>query len=109
MIVIGAETKNGVFRKDGQEISYNNLYLYCTREIKPTYDENGNCTHWANGSTGETVKIKNTPETLKEVFGTEVNNDVISALIGQNINVYYDQYGKVQFINAVKADKKGLT
>lgn len=106
MLVIGAETKNGVFRKDGQEISYNNLYLYCTREIKPTYDENGNCTHWANGSIGETVKIKNTPETLKEVFGTDVNNDLISALIGQNINVYYDQYGKVQFINAVKADKK---
>lgn len=106
MLVIGAEIKNGVFKKDGQEISYNNLYLYCTREVKPTFDENGICTHWADGSICETVKIKNTPETLKEVFGTDVNSAVISALIGQNINVYYDQYGKVQFINAVKADKK---
>lgn len=106
MLVIGCETKSGVFKKDGQEISYRNLYLYCTREISSTYDENGNITHWANGSIGETVKIKNTPETLKQVFGTDVTNEVISALIGQNINVYYDQYGKVQFINAVKADKK---
>lgn len=104
MIVIGAETKSGVFKKDGNEISYNNLYLYCTREVKAIYDENGNCTHWATGSIGEAVKIKNSPEVLKEVFGGEVNNEVITSLIGKNINVYYDQFGRVQFINAVKAD-----
>lgn len=106
MLVIGCETKSGVFKKDGQEISYRNLYLYCSREISSTYDDNGYITHWAVGSTCETVKIKNTPENLKLVFGTEVSNDAISALIGQNINVFYDQFGKVQFINAVKADKK---
>lgn len=106
MVVIGCETKKGVFKKDGQDILYNNLYLYCTREIACTYDENGNITHWAVGSICDTVKIKNTPEILKQVFGTVVTNNVISALIGQNVNVYYDQFGKVQFINAVKADKK---
>lgn len=106
MIVIGCETKSGVFKKDGQEISYRNLYLYCTKEITSTYDDNGNITHWANGLIGVTVKIKNTPETLKQVFGTDVTNEVISALIGQNINVYYDEYGKVEFINVVKANNK---
>lgn len=106
MKLVGIEVKNGVFEKDGRKIEYNNLLLHTTSEtLQIVKDDNGVVTKWGVGSKVETHKVKNDEENLKNVFGVNVDEKLLTEMIGQDINIYYNAYGKIEKIMFVKPVK----
>ena len=96
--VVGVEIKSGSFNKDGKNIPYNNLYLYCIGDnITPIYKD-GVCKRFAFGKKIETLKIKNDNDVLVSVFNDEVTDDFISDLVGTDIDVFYNRYGGISAI-----------
>lgn len=106
MKLLGIEVKNGIFTKDGKDISYNNLIFYVqTNELKIEKDDSGTIKKWGVGHKCETFKIKNEAENLRNVFGVDVDDKLLSSMVGQDINIYFDAYGKVQTVMFVKPQK----
>lgn len=99
--VVGTEIKSGNFNKDGKNIPYNNLYLYCIGDsISPIYKD-GVCERFSFGNRIETIKLKNDNDILTSVFNDEVTDDFISDLVGENIDVFYNRFGGVSAIKVV--------
>lgn len=99
--VVGAEIKAGNFNKDGKDIAYNNLYLYCIGEsISPVYKD-GFCKRFAFGNKIETIKIKNDNDILLSVFGEEVDDNFITDLVGADIDIFYNRYGGISAIKVL--------
>lgn len=96
--VIGTEMKSGSFEdpKTGREIQYNNLYLHC---LKPnSYKSDGS---FGFGSAPVSVKIKNTVEKVQSVFGSSVTQNDLEALIGSQVDLYYDEKGTIDSVYMV--------
>ena len=99
--VVGVEIKSGKFNKDGKDIPYNNLYLYCIGEsISPIYKD-GICKRFSFGNRIETIKLKNDNDILTSVFNDEVTDDFISDLVGSDIEVFYNRFGGISAIKVV--------
>ncbi len=103
MTVIGACISQGVWKKDGRDIVYNNLKICYVEELSIIKDDSGNVTAWGIGCCGKEVKIKNDTEHLKSVFGCDVDDKFLNSLIGKKINIYYDMYRNAARIDIVKA------
>lgn len=99
--VVGVEIKSGNFNKDGKNIPYNNLYLYCIGErIEPVYKD-GVCKRFAFGNKCETVKIKNDNDILLSVFNDDVDDNFISDLVGSDIEIFYNRFGGISVIKVL--------
>ena len=99
--VVGAEIKAGNFNKDGKDIAYNNLYLYCVgKSISPVYKD-GVCKRFAFGNKIETIKIKNDKDILLSVFNEDVDDNFIADLVGSDINIYYNRFGGISAIEVI--------
>lgn len=99
--VVGTEIKSGNFNKDGKNILYNNLYLYCIGDsITPIYKD-GVCKRFAFGNKIDTIKIKNDNDILSSVFNHEVTDEFISDLVGSDIELFYNRYGGISAIKVV--------
>lgn len=99
--VVGVEIKSGIFNKDGKDIPYNNLYLYCIGEsIQPIYKD-GICKRFSYGNRIETIKIKNDNDILSSVFGDDVTDEFISNIVGSDIEVYYNRFGGISAIKVL--------
>lgn len=84
---IGAQVRAGQFQaKDtGRMIDYNNLVLFTTSAA-------GTCGEVCN----DPVKIANTGENIAKVFGRSITMDWLKAQLGKYIDVFYNQYKKVE-------------
>lgn len=99
--VVGVEIKTGTFNKDGKDIHYNNLYMYCIGEsISPIYKD-GICKRFSFGNRIETIKLKNDNDILTSAFGVEVTDEFISGLVGSDIELYYNRYGGISAIKVI--------
>ena len=99
--VVGVEIKSGNFNKDGKNIPYNNLYLYCIGEsITPVYKD-GVCKRFAFGNNIESIKVKNDKDILTTVFNEEVDDNFISDLVGTDIEVFYNRFGGISAIKVL--------
>lgn len=99
--VVGAEIKAGNFTKDGKDIAYNNLYLYCIGEsITPVYKD-GVCERFAFGNIIETIKIKNDSDNLLSIFNEQVDDNFITDLVGADIDVFYNRFGGISAIKVL--------
>lgn len=95
--VLGYEIKQGVFTsKDNRQIAYNNLVIYIASDtLSIEKNEKGEIIKYGIGSKAESVKTKNTPENLKEVFGLVPDEQFLRSSIGHDVNIYFNQYGNV--------------
>ena len=99
--VVGAEIKTGIFNKDGKDIAYNNLYLYCIGEsISPVYKD-GVCRRFAVGNKIETIKIKNDKDILLAAFNEDVDDKFITALVGSDVDIFYNRFGGISAIKVL--------
>ena len=99
--VVGIEIKSGNFNKDGKNIPYNNLYLYCIGDsISPIYKD-GNCKRFAFGNKIDTIKIKNDNYIFSSVFNYDVTDEFISNLVGSEIEVFYTRFGGISAIKVI--------
>ena len=99
--VVGAEIKAGNFNKDGKDIAYNNLYLYCICDsLSPVY-KGGVCKRFAFGNKIETIKIKNDKDILLSIFNAEVDDNFITDLVGADIDIFYNRYGGISAIKVL--------
>lgn len=103
MTVIGTCISQGVWKKDGKDIEYNNVKVFYVEDLSIVKDAKGNVTTWGIGRCGKEVKIKNDTEHLKSVFGCDVDDKFLNSLIGKHINIYYDMYRNAARIDVVKA------
>lgn len=93
--VIGTEIKSGTFSdlKSGREISFNNIFVYCVKDNN--YQSSGSV---GFGSTPITVKIKNNPSVVSSVFGSSLTADDLEALVGEKVNLFYNEKGVIDSI-----------
>lgn len=99
--IVGIEIKSGNFNKDGKNIPYNNLHLYCIGDtITPIYKD-GVCKRFAFGNKIEAIKIKNDNDILSSVFNYEVTDEFISNLVGSDIEVFYNRFGVISAIKVL--------
>lgn len=104
MTLVGCEQKHGAFTtKEGKQVEFNNLYLYCTHPLEVQKDDNGNVIKWGIGFSAETFKIKNTADNLKQVFGRAITEKELNSFLGADVNIYYDSYGTVACVQFIKA------
>lgn len=99
--VVGVEIKSGNFNKDGKNIPYNNLYLYCIGDIISPLYEAGVCKRFAFGNKIEFIKIKNDNDILLSVFNDEVDDNFIKNLVGADIDIFYNRYGGISAIKVL--------
>lgn len=83
MKIVGIIQKKGVY----QEREYDNINLHCTYE-----DANGQ----AAGVL--TCQVKIPVRNLERVFGQRMTTVDLEALIGKDIQVYFDRWSKVEKI-----------
>lgn len=101
--IVGSEIKAGSFTDDktGKLIDYNNLYLYGLQEVDKAADK------FSFGFSPVIVKIKNTEEDMKKVFGFTPSGQQLMELDNQAVNVYYNQHGRIDSVLLPeKKDKK---
>lgn len=106
MQIVGMEIKQGHFlSSDKREIEYNNLVLHTTSDVlEIVREKNGMVKKWGIGAKVETHKVKNEDEVLESVFGVKnISEEFLCSLIGKDINIYYNMYGKIEKIEVVKA------
>lgn len=99
--VVGVEIKSGNFNKDGKNIPYNNLYLYCIGDsLSPVYKD-GVCKRFAFGNKIDTFKIKNDNDILITVFNEDVDDNFITNLVGADIDIFYNRFGGISAIKVL--------
>lgn len=106
MKIVGMEIKQGQFTSsDKREIVYNNLVLHTISDVlEIVRDKDGKVKKWGIGAKVETHKVKNEEEVLKSVFGEKnISEQFLGGLIGKDVNIYYNVYGKIEKIDVVKA------
>ena len=103
--IIGVECKSGSFTstQNGQQIDYNNIYLYGVRTLTVPADG-----RLCSGEIPETIKIKNDNNVVRSVFNQDMSANDFLDMVGKEYNVYYDKNGKADMIFPVpSAGKKG--
>ncbi len=98
--VIGTEIKSGKFSdpKTGQEIIYNNIFVYCSKDNN--YESSGSV---GFGSAPVTVKLKNSPAIISSVFGSVLTADDLESMVGEKFNLFYNEKGVIDSIVPVGA------
>lgn len=109
--VLGVERKSGDFestkgKTKGQTIDFDNVYLHCSK--CNDYSSEGS---FGIGEAVKTFKIKNSPDVITSVFGSQLTKDDLASLIGQKVNIFFDEYKNVDFVTVLEekkpAEKKG--
>lgn len=105
--ILGVERKSGDFDdKKGKTISYDNIYLHCSQ-----CNDYSSESSFGIGVTVKSFKIKNSPDVITSVFGSQLTKDDLASLIGQRVNIFFDEYKNVDFVTVIDekkpAEKKG--
>lgn len=102
--VLGAERKSGDFEdKKGKTIDYDNIYLHCSKCNDYSKDES-----FGIGEVVKSFKIKNSPDVIESVFGSQLTKDDLSTFIGQQVNITFDEYKNVDSVIIVESRKETL-
>lgn len=93
LTVCGIETKKGKFEKNGEEIKYSNVLIHTQSEIEIKETEKTEEQEIAFGNSVETFKIS--AKKFQDIGYT------MQDLIGQEVKILYDKYGKVETIEVI--------
>ncbi len=98
--VLGTERKCGSFEdKKGKIVDYDNIYLHCSKCNDYSKDES-----FGIGDAVNSFKIKNSSDVITSVFGSQLTKDDLSALIGQQVNIFFDENKNIDTIFTVPAE-----
>ena len=104
--VIGVRCRPGVFvvPSTGEAKPYNNINIYCVTSLKKTSED-----VFCAGETFLNLKIKNDKDVIRGIFSTEMTISDFVNMIGNEYNVFFDQYKNPDMITplAPPAGKKG--
>lgn len=84
--VVGTYHDGNTFfsKTDNKNVTYDNYYLYCLKEIIITNDH-------SEGSGFSVKEIKIKAKDLSRVFGADITDDDFHSLKNRNINVFYNE------------------
>ncbi|MDE6724761.1 MAG: hypothetical protein K2J79_04070 [Ruminiclostridium sp.] len=99
--ILGVERKSGNFDdKKGKTISYDNIYLHCSQ-----CNDYSSEASFGIGVTVKSFKIKNLPDVITSVFGSQLTKDDLSSLIGSKVQIFFDEFKNVDFVSVVDEKK----
>lgn len=88
MLVSGIKRSKGIFKKDNQEIVYDNWLIYYEEEVKSEVY-------------GKSYSYEKCPYQVLVNF-VQSRNTNYDSLIGKNLEFNYDKFGKIKEIEIIK-------
>ncbi len=96
--ILGVERKSGDFvsekgKTKGQTIDFDNIYLHCSK--CNDYSSEGS---FGIGESVKAFKIKNSPDKVTSVFGSQLTKDDLASLIGSKVQIFFDEFKNVDYV-----------
>ena len=99
--ILGVERKSGDFESNkGKTIAYDNIYLHCSK--CNDYSSEGS---FGIGDSVKSFKIKNSPDVITSVFGSQLTKDDLASLIGQKVQIFFDEFKNVDYVSVIDEKK----